>query len=74
MFVSPITGIDDVGATEGTEVMRGTGCGVPDDEGICVHGFEIFYGIPKALPFGDRTGLFAEIDDVGAQPLCRQFE
>src|SRR4029450_5408160 len=54
--------------------VRRTGGAVPDDDRVAAHRLEGERGVLEALALRDAAALGREVDDVGGEPLCGQFE
>ena len=74
VLVSAVARVDHAALDPGGEPMSRTGIGVTDDYGVCAHRFERQGGVLERFALGHARTLGREVDDVGGQPLGRQFD
>ena len=71
-----IAGIDDMnlGPHMPRDQVRCAALSVTHHEHVGMHGRKIVHCIEQCLSLGLRRGRYVEIDYVGREPLCRDFE
>ena len=74
MLVRAVAGVDDAGVQDARQKMRRARRAVADDDEIRVQRLEIARGVLERLAFFERRRVGGKIDDVGGQPLRRQFK